>query len=119
MALFEKKDEKKTAVSPKMKESLPLQTLANNVLLSTRVTEKSYLLNELNQYVFRVSKEATKASVKLAIETVYGVRPEKVHIVNVPRKRKLSGRNEIFTSGMKKAIVTVAKGETLTQTTGA
>ena len=115
MALFEKKDEKKTAVSPKMKESLPLQVLADHVLLSARVTEKSYLLNAMNQHVFRIAKDATKASVKLAIETAYGVHVEKVRIVNIPRKRKLSGRNEIFTSGMKKAIVTVAKGETLTQ----
>lgn len=118
MALFEKKDEKKVVVSSKMKESLPLQTLAGNVLRSLRVTEKTYLLGELNQHVFRVSKDATKASVKLAIETVYGISPQKVRIVNVPGKRKMSGRNEVFTSGMKKAIVTVAKGETLSQTTG-
>ncbi len=115
MALFEKKTEKKQADTSNMKDSLPLQTLANRILLSLRVTEKAYLLNALNQHVFQVAKDATKASVRLAIETVYGVHVKNVRIVNIPRKRKVSGRHEVFVSGMKKAIVTLAKGETLAE----
>jgi large subunit ribosomal protein L23 len=112
MALFEKKEEKavKSAIA-KAVDSLPAQTLAGRVLLSSRVTEKSYLLNARNQYVFRISDSATKDDVKRAVGIAYGVRVEKVRTVNIPRKKKVSGRSVGFKSAVRKAIVTLPEGE--------
>lgn len=120
MALFEKK-EKQVAKADRVsaEESLPLQTLANRVLISSRVTEKAYLLNERNQYVFRISKEATKAEVRHAVETAYGVRVKKVRTITVPPKKKNTGRVIGFKSEVRKAIVTLPKGEDIPMFKGA
>jgi large subunit ribosomal protein L23 len=120
MALFEKKEEKAVKADiAKAAESLPAQMLANRVLLSSRVTEKAYLLNAQNQYVFQVSSGATKDEVRQAIEAAYGVRVEKVRTVNIPRKEKVSGRIVGFKSAVRKAIVTLPKGEEIPMFKGA
>ncbi len=120
MALFEKKEEKAVKADiAKEAESLSSQTLANRVLLSSRVTEKAYLLNAQNQYVFRISKDATKDDVRRAVETSYGVRVDKVRTVNIPRKKKVSGKTVGFKSAVKKAIVTLPKGEDIPMFKGA
>lgn len=117
MALFEKKEEKSAIV--KAEDSLPSATLANRVLLSVRVTEKAYLLNTQNQYVFRISKDATKDDVKRSVEAAYGVHVEKVRTVNIPRKKKASGRSIGFKSAVRKAVVTLQKGEDIPMFKGA
>ncbi len=120
MALFEKKEEKAVkAAIVKAEDSLPSATLANRVLLSARVTEKAYLLNTQNQYVFRISKDATKDAVKRSVEAAYGVHVEKVRTVNIPRKKKVSGRSVGFKSAVRKAIVTLPKGEDIPMFKGA
>jgi large subunit ribosomal protein L23 len=120
MALFEKKEEKAVKADiAKTADSLPLHALANRVLLSSRVTEKAYLLNGQNQYVFQISKSATKNEVGRAIEVAYGVRVEKVRTVNIPRKKKVSGRGVGFKSAVRKAIVTLPKGEEIPMFKGA
>jgi len=120
MALFEKKEVKAVQADiAKAAESLPMQTLANHALLSVRVTEKAYLLNERNQYVFQISKDATKDEVKRAVEAAYGVRAEKVRTVHIPRKKKVSGKSVGFKSAVRKAIVTLPKGESIPMFKGA
>lgn len=110
MALFEKKDEKEgEALSKEM--TLSLETLANRVLLCGRVTEKSYLMNAQNQYVFQVAKNATKDEVRRAVEAVYGVHVKRVRTISTRGKLKTFGRVSGFVSGIKKAIVTLPKGE--------
>ena len=112
MALFEKKGKASESTDfAKAAESLPAQSLANRVLLSSRVTEKAYLLNERNQYVFRIAKDATKTQVKQSVEAAYGVHVEKVRTVNIPRKKKVSGKTVGFKSAVRKAIVTLPKGQ--------
>lgn len=110
----EKKEKtpKKTAVAKKdlsVKES----QLAGRLLSRPRVTEKSYALNTLNQFVFVVTKEATKKTVKRAIEEAYAVNVEKVRIVRLPAKKRVFGKNTGSKSAIKKAIVSVAKGQTI------
>ncbi len=120
MALFEKKEDKTVKADiTKLAESLPAQTLANRVLLSTRVTEKAYLLNAQNQYVFRIPKGATKDEVRRSIETAYGVHVEKIRTINIPPKAKMSGRSVGFKSAVRKAIVTLPKGEEIPMFKGA
>lgn len=113
MALIPKKHTKTPAATGQAGASLPSQTLANRILLSGRVTEKSYIQNTLGQYVFSVAIDATKGQVARAVTTAYGVSVEKVRISRLPGKRKGLGRNAGRRAAVKKAIVTVAKGTEL------
>jgi len=70
-------------------------------------------LNALNQYVFVVTKTATKKSVKRAVEEAYGVQVEKVRMVRLPAKTRMFGKNMGMKSAIKKAIVSVMKGQSL------
>jgi len=75
------------------------------------VTEKSnYQANVLHQFVFEVAPHATRTMVKDAVETLFDVEVVKVNIINVPAKRKRSGRSRrmvVRQSGYKKAIVSL------------
>ena len=87
-------------------------TTIYDVLRRPLVTEKSnYQVNNLHQYVFEVSKEATRVMVKDAIETLFDVTVLKVNIVNMPAKRSRRARSRrvaVRQSGYKKAIVTIS-----------
>ncbi|KAA3646977.1 MAG: 50S ribosomal protein L23 [Chloroflexi bacterium] len=88
-----------------------------DVLRRPIITEKSnYQTTALNQVVFEVAKTATKASVKDAVEFVFDVTVERVNVINVPAKRSRraqSGRTAVRKAGYKKAIVTLAAGDTI------
>lgn len=92
-------------------------TTIYDVLRRPLVTEKSnYQTRKLNQYTFEVSTEATRTMVKDAIELIYDVSVERVNIVNVAAKRgrrSKSRRLLVRKPGFKKAIVTLAAGQTL------
>ncbi len=76
------------------------------------ITEKGTYLGEQNKYVFCVNKRANKHQIKKAVETIYRVHVKKVNIINMPRKKKrYRFRIEGYTSGIKKAIVTLQEGE--------
>lgn len=88
-----------------------------DVLKRPIVTEKTnYMNSELHQYVFEVSVDASKVLVKDAIETLFEVRVDRVNLINVPPKRTRrwkSRRVKVRRSGYKKAIVTLAAGDTI------
>ena len=88
-----------------------------DVLRRPLVTEKSnYQSSKLNQYSFEVSSEATKTMVKDAIETLFDVDVVKVNIINAPAKRGRRARSRrllVRRSGYKKALITLAEGQTL------
>lgn len=92
-------------------------TLIYNVLRRPLVTEKSnYLSGDLQQYVFEVAEEATKSLVKDAVESLFDVNVVRVNVINVPAKRtrRLRSRRVLIRrSGYKKAIVTLAPGQTI------
>lgn len=119
MQLFKDTTEEKKEKSPKKtsvaKKGLSVKEspLASKLLSRPRITEKSYALNTLNQYVFVVNKEATKKTVKRAIEEVYAVNVDKVRMVCLPAKKRVFGKNTGSKSAIKKAIVSVAKGQSL------
>jgi large subunit ribosomal protein L23 len=119
MSVLKNTTEEKKALAvkkvPAAKKSLIAKesSLAARFLLRPRVTEKSYTLNALNQYVFVVAKGATKKLVKQAIEEAYAVNVEKVRIVCLPAKKRVSGKQVGSKSAVKKAIVSVAKGQAL------
>lgn len=88
-----------------------------DVLRRPLVTEKSsYQSGKLNQYSFVVADNATRKQVKDAIETLYDVTVEKVNIINTTAKRgrRLRSRRLLVRKpAYKKAIVTLAEGQTL------
>ena len=88
-----------------------------DVLRRPLVTEKtSYQSGKLNQYSFIVADNATRTQVKDAIETLYDVSVKRVNIVNTSAKRgrRLRSRRLLVRKpGYKKAIITLADGQTL------
>ena len=90
-----------------------------DVLDRPLVTEKAAYLSERGVYVFLVRPFATKHSVRSAIETIYGVIPEKVRIARYPSRRKrvrVRGRERELTSlsMRKRAYVYLKSGEKIT-----
>ena len=85
-----------------------------DVLKKPVLTEKSLALQtEENKYTFDVDLDANKTEVKIAVEKLFNVKVEKVNIVNVRPKKRRVGRYEGFKPSMKKAIVTLAEGQTI------
>jgi large subunit ribosomal protein L23 len=89
----------------------------HNILLRPIITEKSnYLAGALNQYVFEVARGASKKAIKEATETLFDVQVLKVNVINVPPKRSVrwrSRRVKVRRSAYKKAIVTLALGDSI------
>lgn len=81
------------------------------------ITEKSSLLSQDKQYIFKVSGDANKIELAKAIETLTGVKVIKVRMINVGSKERLVGRGRVMTKRkqFKKAIVTTAEAIDLNQ----
>jgi large subunit ribosomal protein L23 len=92
-------------------------TTIYDILRRPLVTEKSsYQSGKLNQYTFEVSADATRTMVKDAIESIYDVSVERVNIVNVAAKRGRRAKSRrllVRKPSFKKAIITLAAGQTL------
>jgi large subunit ribosomal protein L23 len=92
-------------------------TTIYDVLIRPLITEKSsYQSGSLNQYSFVVDGKATKTMVKDAVETLFDVDVVRVNIINAPAKRGRRARSRrllVRRPGFKKAIITLAEGETL------
>jgi len=88
-----------------------------NVLRRPLITEKSsFQSNMLNQVVFEVDSTATKFEIKRAVEELFEVTVERVNVMNLPAKRTRKGRGRRLVtrrSSYKKAIVTLAPGESI------
>ena len=83
-----------------------------SILLEPKVTEKSSMIGELNnQYVFKVSKNATKPEIKKAVELMFeGAEVESVQVANVKGKRKIFKRVPGQRVNWKKAYVKLKPG---------
>ena len=92
-------------------------TTIYDVLRRPLVTEKTnYLNSNLHQYVFEVTESANKTLVKDAVETLFDVNVVRVNVINVPAKRTRRWRNRrlmVRRSRYKKAVVTLAPGDTI------
>ena len=89
-----------------------------DVVLAPVVTEKSTRISEHNQIVFKVRKDATKPEIKQAVEGLFGVKVTAVNtLVQKGKMKRFRGRVG-FRSDVKKAIVTLAEGQSIDVTTG-
>jgi large subunit ribosomal protein L23 len=89
-----------------------------DLIVSPVITEKATLLSEQNKVVFRVSRGATKPEIAEAIEQLFKVSVVKVNTVNVKGKTKRFRGRVGRRSDVKKAIVTLAAGQSIDITTG-
>ena len=87
-------------------------------ILSPLVTEKSTNLSEQNKIVFKVPSKANKKNIKSNIEKIFKVNVTKVNIINKQSRTKLTRGRKVKVSGVKKAIITLKKGQSIDLTTG-
>ena len=87
---------------------------AYSILRRPIITEKSTKLQESNRYVFQVARSATKIDVKLAVEKNFDVTVLNVNTITVKGKRKRRGPRYFKKPDVKKAIVTIAEGDSIT-----
>lgn len=85
-----------------------------DLVLRPIVTEKATLLLEQNKYVFDVIIKATKPEIKAAIESLFDVKVTGVNTIRPPRKKRRVGRFIGYKSHYKRAIVTLADGDSIT-----
>ena len=88
------------------------------ILIKPILTEKANAQQEkLRRYAFKVNRRANKLEIKTAIEQFYGVNVLEVNTLVVPGKNKTrstkAGIISGVKSGYKKALVTVAEGESI------
>jgi len=89
-----------------------------DVVLAPHITEKSTLLSEQNAVVFKVAADATKPQIKAAVEALFNVSVTGVNTMNVKGKTKRWKGRPYTRSDVKKAVVTLADGQTIDITTG-
>lgn len=77
------------------------------------ITDKATRLLELNQYTFAIDKKATKIDIKAAIEYLFEVKVVAVNTFNPPQKKRRIGRFIGTKPRYKKAIVTLAEGNSI------
>jgi large subunit ribosomal protein L23 len=88
------------------------------VIRAPLITEKATLLSEKNQFVFKVSEDATKPEIKAAIETLFKVKVTGVNtLITKGKTKRFKGRLGTR-SDVKKAFVTLAEGQSIDFTTG-
>ncbi len=89
-----------------------------DVIVSPAITEKSTLASDNDQVVFNVARTASKPEIKAAVEALFGVKVKAVNTLvrkgKVKRFRGVVGKQ----SDVKKAIVTLAEGQTIDVSTG-
>ena len=89
-----------------------------DTILAPVITEKATYLSEQNKVVFRVADDATKDEIAAAVEALFKVTVTKVNTLNVKGKTKRFRGRVGRRSDVKKAIVTLAEGQSIDITTG-
>lgn len=85
--------------------------LAQRLLRKPHVSEKAARLADKGVYVFDVSMDAEKVSIKKAVEALYKVHVTKVRIIRGLGKPVFRGKRPSRRADWKKALVEVKKGE--------
>ena len=88
---------------------------ARDVIIRPVVSEKSYASYDENVYTFIVAADANKVEIRQAIELIFNVKVTNVNTLNRRGKRKRNRRTGGFgqRSGQKRAIVSLADGESI------
>lgn len=103
---------KKEAAAPQ------LRAWHYDVIVSPVITEKSTAATEHGKFVFNVRQDASKSDVKRAVEGLFNVKVAKVNTHNRMGKIKRFRNTIARRSDTKKAIVTLAAGQSIDFGTG-
>jgi large subunit ribosomal protein L23 len=95
------------------KLKLTTEERALNIIYRPLMTEKSTNLNQYNQYSFIVSKDSNVIEIKSAIERIFKVKVTKVNTSILKGKIKSFKGSSGYRKDLKKAIVTLAEGNTI------
>lgn len=115
---------KKKAAAPKAKKAAAQGGALNDarlydVIVRPLVTEKTTTLAEQNKVVFAISPSATKKDVKAAVEAIFKVTVTKVNTIHTEGKTKRFRGQPGQRSDQRKAIVTLAAGQSIDVAAGA
>ena len=86
---------------------------ARDVIIRPVVSEKSYAGIERNSYTFLVDKRANKTEIKEAVQSIWEVRVTSVNTLNRTGKVKRRGWTKGKRPDEKRAIVTLAEGDSI------
>ena len=89
-----------------------------DIVLAPHITEKSTMLSEANAVVFKVAPSASKPEIKAAIEALFNVKVTNVNTIVSKGKTKRWKGTPYRRSDVKKAIVTLAEGQSIDITEG-
>jgi large subunit ribosomal protein L23 len=101
------------------KQGAAVATRHYDVVLAPHITEKATLVSEHNAVVFKVARDASKPEIKAAVEAIFGVSVKAVNTIIQKGKTKKWKGKPYTRSDMKKAIVTLAEGQSIDVTEGA
>ncbi len=96
----------------------PIDLKHYDIVVKPVITEKSTLVSEYNQVVFKVANSASKPEIKAAVEALFSVKVLSVNTLIQKGKTKRWKGKEYRRSDEKKAIVTLADGDRIDVTTG-
>ena len=83
------------------------------IIIRPIITENSYDMMEENVYTFEVAKDSNKVEIRQAVEALFNVHVVKVNTLNVKSKPKRVRVQAGRTRTWKKAMVTLAAGESI------
>jgi large subunit ribosomal protein L23 len=89
-----------------------------DVIVAPHITEKATLLSENNAVVFKVAGSATKPQIKAAVEALFDVKVKGVNTLVQKGKTKRWKGAPYKRTDVKKAVVTLAEGQTIDVTSG-
>ena len=84
-----------------------------DVIIRPLITEKATMLAGQSKYAFQVDTRANKNQVRNAVQTAFNVKVTKVNTMNVRGKTSRVGTRPTKNPDWKKAIVTLADGDTI------
>jgi large subunit ribosomal protein L23 len=78
------------------------------------LTEKSTRKKEdINEVAFEVDRRANRSEVKMAVQTLFKVKVQRVNLMQIEGKKKRVGKKLGKTADWKKALVRLAPGEAI------
>jgi large subunit ribosomal protein L23 len=89
-----------------------------DVIVAPHITEKATLVSEHNAVVFKVARDASKPEIKAAVEALFNVSVKSVNTIVTKGKTKRWKGKPYTRSDVKKAVVTLAEGQSIDITTG-
>ncbi len=95
-----------------------IDTRHYDVIVAPHITEKSTMASEHNAVVFKVTNSATKPQIKAAVEALFNVKVKSVNTLTQKGKTKRWKGRPYTRTDVKKAVVTLAEGQSIDVTSG-